>query len=512
MTRVARRERQARVAGKRAWAPEHPMHALAVLGVWIGLALTGMLATGCGGDQRAPLPGSTLQRTLIDADGDGALERGPAEPLLTRTTLGRPAPTSRVLATVGIISDAHVRDEESPARLPFLDRFGSPVDSTFRPHEALSAQVLDAAVRAVRAQHPDAVLVMGDLIDNAQSNELELAIAVLRGDLARPDSGAAGYDGPQRAGNPDPLFYRPDVDAPRYPGLLERAQQPFRAAGLGVPILPLLGNHDLLVQGELPSDDRTRSLATGDSVVTTLRERPRLAQTASRAERIAAIRALLAGPPPGPERRVAADAERRQLGRKEAVSRLRSIAELPDAPEGGLDYGADVGPSLRVLALDAVERRGGSEGRIQTHQLAWLAAQLRRAGRRAIIVATHQPLRSSRGGAAVLRLMDRSPAVVAAVSGHTHRHSITPRVTARGGYWLIETASLADHPQQARMLRVVRTRDGGRALQTWVVDHDGGGLAAIARDLAYLDVQGGRPRRLDAGRRDRNARLGVPSR
>jgi hypothetical protein len=62
------------------------------------------------------------------------------------------------------------------------------------------------------------------------------------------------------------------------------------------------------------------------------------------------------------------------------------------------------------------------------------------------------------------------------------------------------------------MLRVVRTRDGGRALETWVVDHDGAGLAAIARDLAYLDVQGGRPRRLDGGRRDRNARLGVPSR
>jgi|GEM_PF-3851506 len=60
------------------------------------------------------------------------------------------------------------------------------------------------------------------------------------------------------------------------------------------------------------------------------------------------------------------------------------------------------------------------------------------------------------------------------------------------------------------MLRLVRTRGGGRALETWVVDHDGAGLAGIARELAYLDVQGGRPRHLEARRRDRNALLGLP--
>ena len=33
-----------------------------------------------------------------------------------------------------------------------------------------------------------------------------------------------------------------------------------------------------------------------------------------------------------------------------------------------------------------------------------------------------------------------------------------------------------------------------------------------ARQLAYLDVQGGRPRGLQATRSDRNARLGLPTR
>ncbi len=478
----------------------------------LAAAAATVLLAACGADAGPPAPGSTLQATLRDADGDGALERGPAAPLRDRTELGAPAPSTRTLATLGIISDAHVRDEESPARVPFLDRFGSPVDSTFRPQEALSAQVLDASVRAVRSQRPDALIVAGDLADNAQANELDLALTVLRGGRARPDSGAPGYDGVQRASNADPLFYRPDTDAPRHPGLLERAQRPFGAAGVGVPILPVAGNHDLLVQGELPPDARTREIATGDRMVTELRERPKLPDgSSSGAQRVAAIRAILAGPQLGPSRRVAPDTARRELRAGEVVERLRDAAGVPGS-SASLDYAADVGADLRVLTLDAVDRAGGSGGAVSAAQVRWLRGEIARAGSRAVIVATHQPLRSSRGGEAVLALLDQSPAIVATLSGHTHRHRIAPRRTASGGYWEIETASLADHPQQARMLRLVSTRGGGRALETWVVDHDGAGLAGIARELAFLDVQGGRPRNLGAGRNDRNVRLGLPAR
>jgi hypothetical protein len=79
---------------------------------------------------------------------------------------------------------------------------------------------------------------------------------------------------------------------------------------------------------------------------------------------------------------------------------------------------------------------------------------------------------------------------------------------AIGGYWQISTSSLADHPQQARALRVRRTA-GGYALETWMLDHDGGALAGAARELAYLDAQGGRPQGLAGSRADRNARLFV---
>ena len=55
----------------------------------LALACAAALA-GCGGDEPAPRAGgSTLQATLVDRDGDGALERGPGEPLRDRTELGR---------------------------------------------------------------------------------------------------------------------------------------------------------------------------------------------------------------------------------------------------------------------------------------------------------------------------------------------------------------------------------------------------------------------------------------
>jgi hypothetical protein len=77
--------------------------------------------------------------------------------------------------------------------------------------------------------------------------------------------------------------------------------------------------------------------------------------------------------------------------------------------------------------------------------------------------------------------------------------------------WLVGTSSLADFPQQARMFRLRAVAGGGAALETWMVDHDGRGLAGVARELAFLDAQGGRPQGFAGTRADRNARLYVPA-
>ena len=162
----------------------------------------------------------------------------PARTLIARTELAPAAPLGKRLATLGHLTDAHVMDAESPARVPFLSQLGQPFNSTFRPQEALTAQVMDGAVRAVDALGPDAVIQGGDLIDNAQENELVRGLALLAGGRVDPGSGARRYHGVQEAGDADPFYYRPDIDAPRYPGLLAAATRRFHAAGSEGALVP----------------------------------------------------------------------------------------------------------------------------------------------------------------------------------------------------------------------------------------------------------------------------------
>jgi len=473
------------------------------------LALVALLAllalTGCADEgpvAASPPAGSTLRATLADPDGDGFLEPGPAERLRDR---GPRARAGRTLATFAQITDAHIRDEESPARAPFLDRLGTPFDSTFRPHEALTTQVLAASVRALNRLRPQAVVVTGDLLDSAQANELEQALAVLDGGRVRPDSGSRGYRGVQAGSNPDPLYYRPDNDAPRHPGLLRRAQRAFSSPGLRAPWHPVLGNHDLLVAGEAAPTPRLAQVATGTRAVVGLDPgfRPTGDLDAS-----ATLEALLAeGALPGRTTRVPADPARRHLGAQEVVTRL--AGDRPLAAPDRLDYAFDVAPGVRGLVLDTVDRAGGSRGLVRPEQVAWLRGQLAAAGNAWVLVFSHNPLDASVGGEAALAALDASPRVVAAISGHRHRNAIDQRGS---GAWLVGTSSLADFPQQARLFRLRERAGGGVVLETWMVDHDGAGLAGTARELAYLDAQGGRPKGFAGRRGDRNARLFLPAR
>jgi 3',5'-cyclic AMP phosphodiesterase CpdA len=484
--------------------------ALALLGG--GLAWT---LAGCGSD---PRPGSTLARSLVDLDGDGLLAAGSAVPLRDRTELGGGGRPERVLARLAQVSDVHLRDAQSPGRVPFLDRLGPRLGSAFRPHEALTAQLLAATVASVNDWgEAGAVLLTGDLIDSAQRNELEWAMTLLRGGSVRPDSGADGYSGVQSASNPDPLYYRPQVDAPRHPGLLARALRPVKSPGLRAPWWPALGNHDVLVQGEVAPSAAITAVATGDRLVLAPDvEVGRFAErtSVSRQE----VDALLRGGVPGDALRVPADARRAHLSAGEVVTGLREAAPgRPGATRGRLDYAFSVGDHVQVIVLDLARRNAGADGLVTESTLGFLADALAATDDRHVIVACHQPLDASAGGGAVLELLDSDPRVAAVLAGHTHRNAIEPRRGAAGGYWLVTTASIVDFPQQWRALRLVATRRGAVALEAWMVDHAGrpndeDDLAGLARDLAFLDPQGGRPARAAGPPSARNVRLHLPPR
>jgi 3',5'-cyclic AMP phosphodiesterase CpdA len=379
--------------------------------------------------------------------------------------------------------------------------------------------VLAGAVASIRALKPQLVIQGGDLIDNDQANELDCALAVLRGGNVHPGSGPHGYHGVQDAANPDPFYYRPDVDAPRHPGLLRAAARPFSAAGLRSRWCPVLGDHDVLVAGELVPTPLTESLALGTRALWDLPQ----GLTIPPGERLTTgpgsspdgppqpllVNQLLTQALQGPTVQVPADPARRELPVGESITRLGNAAAgitLDDPAR--LDYSLAVGPRLQVIVLDLARRDGGSGGLVVPGQPAWLAAQLAAAGNRWVIVASHQPLESSEGGSSVLALLDGAPRVIATLDGHTHRNRIVARPTHAGGYWQITTASLIDYPQQARGLRILATAAGGVAIQTWMLDHvDPGPLGRISRELSFIDAQGGRPMGFAGTRRDRNVTL-----
>ena len=490
--------------------------------------------------------GTRQYRTLATAPGEPYI---PRYDLLGKVADSARATRRRSLVYLGHMTDIHIMDAQSPARLePMAAQSPSTWQGSIRPQDALTVHVQAQMVAAMNAARFSpvtgapmaAVFNTGDSADQHSMLELRWYIDAMDGVPVTPDSGAPGqYEGPQvwdeatYAWHPE----APDSDSfgaygfPRIPGMLTAAvSDEVRSEGLLAPWYAVYGNHDTVYYGAFPIGAALHELAVGS-------RKPVLWQDLAQN--------YLAG--------MAADSTilgrlehdlRTQFGRIEGFrtvtpdpnrkmfEQVQFMAEhFATQPQPGpvghgftqanLDtntgyWAADIGPHLRLFGLDTCNQVMGADGAVPQDQFDWLQDQLTQArdqNKLAIVLSHHNSKTLENTAVAAvgesqplihteqfIDMLLQFPNLIAWSNGHTHINTIVahPREDGAGGFWELTAASCIDYPQQQQLLEVVDNRDGTLSIFATTLDHASGaawrdgdfsqaGLASLSRELASND-------------------------
>ncbi|MGC1164782.1 MAG: hypothetical protein WA862_01605 [Solirubrobacterales bacterium] len=554
------------------------------------LAVIAVSATSAGATVSDTVGQTTVGQRIVPA-GPGSfrfLQLGAGEPYTVRQELA-PANASRAenrtsLIYFGQLSDFQLADEESPARLEVIDPLSTPLNLPFgaawRPWEALEPQISEAMIRQVNqfaAASPvadgsgahgamDLTINTGDAADSQQLNETLWVRTLLEGGALNPNSGvskatyshllcpnllvpgaaeAARYTGVQDYQDyiegPFPEFYDPNIPKgthaawPKYPGLMDKAQQAFTADGLDVPSYVAFGNHDALVQGNAAANAAFELVATGCL---------KPIGPVSNPENVAALLASFLNPAnlltsllTSPQNTiiVPGDPQRRFVSKKQYKDVFKAGSQADGhgfdfvdaaqetASKGAAGYYAwSPAPGMRFIAVDTVAEAGTivtptgkstSDGNIDDPQFKWLRGQLQAAtaaDELVVLFSHHAPesltadapdelaplclLPDAHGHdlnpgcdldprssqpihlqADAVNLLHEFPNAIAWVAGHSHDNVVNafPAPSGPGGFWSIRVAAEADWPQQSRLLEVFDNHDDTLSIFGTILDHVG---------------------------------------
>lgn len=524
------------------------------LGESLSQALTAQVPPGA--PPGATAATSTLAQTILQgARGSRSyrtLVAGPGEPYVARLDVLRRSPggsraaARRSLLYLGHLSDMHVIDAQSPARIePMILLDHATWGAAFHPQDPLTVHVTAAMVKSfadlrvspLTGAPMSAAIVTGDSADMHSDKELRWYIDVLDGAQVRASSGTGEVFHGVQAWEEATWAYRPgdpgggsfgDYGFPRLPDLLQQAiSRPVDSVGLPVPWYAVYGNHDTLLLGTFDIDSQLRALATGGRKAftfeaTAMSSLEGYAATGSAMQRAVDAVSVQVGLRPG-LRSVPADPARFLFEQRDFMAEHFRTTSTPGPAGHGftqhnLDSGetwwkADLSPQVRAFGLDTCNQVAGADGAVPDDQFRWLSTELAtaQAEKRLVLIFSHHNSltlenRASRpgldqqlhGAEEFVDLLLQYPVVVGWLNGHTHLNQILAHVGPQGGgFWEITTASCIDFPQQQQVIELVDNRDGTLSLFTTVLDHASSvtpgasgsylDLASQSRELAAND-------------------------
>jgi metallophosphoesterase (TIGR03768 family) len=436
-------------------------------------------------------------------------------PAYTNTSATNTANLLRFFA----ITDIHITDEETPAQAIVFGYKGG-ISGGYSPAMLYSTQVLDAATQTINVLHKqnpfDFGISLGDTANANQYNELRWYIDVLDGKKINPDSGVKD----------DPV-----------PGPLNDYQDEFQAAGLDKSLnwYQVLGNHDHLWLGT-SANDYIRQTAIGEDILNLGNVFSNPLGVDSRGFYMGAIDGrtpygdiIGAGPVTAfaePPKVLAADPNRLLLSTTQWMREFFNTSSSPNGhgfSQSNLEAGfacysfePKSNMPIKVIVLDDTQRDddpnvgGYAHGSLDQERYNWLVSELDKgqAEGKLMIIAAHVPIgvepNSFTGWSSISPISEETliaklhtyPNLIAWISGHRHLNSVTAQKSPDAnhpelGFWVIETSSLKDFPQQFRTFDIIRNSDN--TVSIFVVNVDPavkeGSLAATSRSYAIAAEQ-----------------------
>ncbi|MCC7077435.1 MAG: TIGR03767 family metallophosphoesterase [Acidimicrobiia bacterium] len=445
----------------------------------------------------------TIRMDSPSPRGYRRLLRRAGEPYVVREDLlgDPPAPsranTRRSLLYLGHLSDIHVVDAQSPARVEPAQMLMQNVTTGAgcRPQETLCVYVLDQMVRAMNAAMSSPVtgapmavaVVTGDSADSHAHTELRWYIDTLDGQTVNPNSGKTKvYEGVQAWGEAKYAYHPDDPSGdvygergyPAFAGMLEAAVgTDLDTVGIKVPWLTLYGNHDTIFMGLLPVSWMQEQAARGGRKASTAGPFFASIYGAGVSGDLATRQAWSLGwdrirGVPG-VRAVTRDPDRRIYDRLEFMKEHFDTTETPgpaghgftqaNVADGTTWWARDVAPRIRLVGLDSCNVTQGADGSIPEAEWRWLEAELESVSSRSydssgepttrsvtdqlVIVSSHHtswtmdntiqpelgPTTRLHTGDELVELLARFPNVILWINGHTHYNRIVAHASPHLG-------------------------------------------------------------------------------